>query len=108
MSSHFEIEIFLDALDECLDDEVRDIVRSFSSSASYAVSVGDPLKICWSSRHYPHITVEKCFEVTMEAQNAPDIAAYIRQELTSLKHLKLRSELESLMIQRSAGVFCEQ
>ena len=108
LSSHFEIEIFLDALDECQDEEVRDIVRSFSSSASYAVSVGHPLKICWSSRHYPHITVEKCFEVTMEAQNAPDIAAYIHQELTSLKHLKLRSELESLMIQRSAGVFCGQ
>jgi ankyrin repeat protein len=105
LSSHFEIEIFLDALDECLDDEVRDIVRSFSTSASYAVSVGHPLKICWSSRHYPHITVEKCFEVTMEAQNAPDIAAYIHQELASLKHLKPRSELESLMIQRSAGVF---
>jgi hypothetical protein len=98
LSSHFEIEIFP-------DDEVRDIVWSFSTSASHAVSARHPLKFCRSSRYYPHITVEKCFKVATEAQDAPDIAAYVHRELASLKHLKPRSDLGNSTTQRSAGVF---
>jgi hypothetical protein len=105
LSSHFEIEIFPDALDKRPDDEVRDIVRPFSTSASHAVSARHPLNFCRSSRHYPHITVEKCFEVATEAQNAPDIVAYVHRELASLKHLKPRSELGNSTTQRFAGVF---
>jgi hypothetical protein len=73
------IIVFIDALDECEpESEVRPLVTFFANLTS---SSKCKLNICISSRHYPHISVPGCREITMETWNAPDIYKYVQSEL---------------------------
>src|ERR1700761_2433074 len=45
---------FIDALDECHEDEVRDMVTCFETLYQAATDTRTQLLICFSSRHYPH------------------------------------------------------
>lgn len=47
----------IDALDECEEQQIRDMVEFLEHLGALAVSAGILLRICLSSRHYPHITV---------------------------------------------------
>lgn len=47
--------IFIDAMDECNEYEVRDVIKDFEKSLLAAVSKGATVKICLSSRHYPFV-----------------------------------------------------
>lgn len=91
------IVIYVDALDECNDENVRNIVAAFEHSAAVAIENGADVNICWSSRHYPHIKVSKSLELCMESQNAADIALHVHNALkdrnakTSDFDLKARS-----------------
>jgi hypothetical protein len=48
---------FIDALDECKENEVRELVEFLEGLGDTAVSSGTSLNICLSSRHYPHIRI---------------------------------------------------
>lgn len=98
------IEIFVDALDECKDDDVRRIVRDFEKSAEAAQRNRTSLRICWSSRHYPHVNIGNGLEIRMENENAVDIRRYIEQELRLPEEYN-RAYLISLLIQKASGVF---
>ena len=100
------IYIFIDALDECEEDEVRRIVKSFEDSSAVAVTKGATVKICFSSRHYPHISLRIITgqNIFMEAHNGLDIRHYIRQELNLHEH-HLRNDLTSDLVKKSAGIF---
>jgi hypothetical protein len=81
------IDVFIDALDECNGDEVRRIVKPLNISASQALANGASLKMCWASRHYPHIRVDKVLELRLEDQNARDIEQYVRQGMTPFEEI---------------------
>lgn len=100
------IYIFIDALDECEEDEVRAIIKRFENTSVAAGSSGTRIKICWSSRHYPHISlrVVSGFEVIMEDHNGSDIRRYVRQEL-DFQEQNLRTELINGILSKSAGIF---
>ena len=51
------VTVFIDALDECVEDEVRDIVQNFSRTCQLSASKHAQLRVCCTSRYYPHITV---------------------------------------------------
>ena len=51
------INILIDALDECKEDEVRSVIRKFESIIADARRAGAELKVCWSSRYYPHVSL---------------------------------------------------
>jgi ankyrin repeat protein/pimeloyl-ACP methyl ester carboxylesterase len=99
------IRIIIDALDECSEEEVRAIVHSFEVSAAEAFSNDVPLSICWSSRHYPHITVLYGFELKMEEQNMSDIRIYAKERLSSVAHIPEHEELEKKVVAKSSGIF---
>ncbi|KAH6899935.1 hypothetical protein B0T10DRAFT_469156 [Thelonectria olida] len=94
--------VFLDAMDECNDDEVRDLVRFFRDLTRKATKAGASLSICFSSRHYPHISIDDCPEVVVEHHNQQDIIRYIRSQSEDLKMLR---ELGEEIVDRSSGVF---
>jgi hypothetical protein len=54
--------LLIDALDECDESEVRDVVKFLDSLSRDAL----PLKICLSSRHYSTITMAKALELWIE------------------------------------------
>jgi len=97
------LKVFVDALDECKDDDVQKAVTAFERSAATSIANGTILDICWSSRHYPHIRVKRSLVICMEHQNAEDIAAYVRNEIKDSSLID--QELESEIIEMANGVF---
>jgi hypothetical protein len=58
---------FIDALDECEEDQVREMVV-FEYLGQLAISSQFRFHVCFSSRHYPHITIEKGIQPKLEGQ----------------------------------------
>ncbi|KAI0469193.1 hypothetical protein F4859DRAFT_487298 [Xylaria cf. heliscus] len=96
------ILLLVDALDECIDKEVRDIVDFFETLSVNSANVGAGLKICLSSRHYPCVSMKKNLELTVEMrqEHGADIAAYIREKLNTEDH-----SLEYQIRKKADGVF---
>jgi hypothetical protein len=94
--------LFIDALDECDENEVRQLVDFFRDLTTKAWSAGAQLNVCLSSRHYPHISIKNCPEVVVERHNEQDILEYIR---TEAKFIDTISELQDKIFQKSQGVF---
>jgi hypothetical protein len=100
--------LFIDALDECDEREARDIVYYFRSLADEAFAAGSCLSICFSSRHYPTISIDRCPEITVENQNGNDIEMFIVTRLQQSASAYEPSEITLLkdrLVAKSDGVF---
>jgi hypothetical protein len=97
---------FIDALDECEEDEVRELVSFFSDLGQFAISSRIRFRICFSSRHYPHITIEKGISLVLDTQEGhqQDIARYIHSEL-KCGQSNLAKQIKDKILQRASGVF---
>lgn len=51
------VTIYIDALDECKVDDVRQAIELFEGIMESATNAAIPLLICISSRYYPQITM---------------------------------------------------
>jgi len=98
------IEIFIDALDECCDGDCRELVQHFQDTAEVAKERSIDFKICWSSRHYPHISVQQCLEIILDEENENDIERYVSKAL-KLPDTSSYQFLLQEIIQRASGVF---
>ena len=97
---------FIDALDECHEDDVRDMVAVFEKIGQEAVDSGAPIHICFSSRHYPYISVERSMELVLEGQEGhqQDLENYLQAELKIGK--SQRSEaIRGEVLHRANGIF---
>ncbi|KAK4033680.1 hypothetical protein C8A01DRAFT_39872 [Parachaetomium inaequale] len=99
--------LFIDALEECELQTVREVVYFLAKVAKSAVESGLCLNICLSSRHYPTISVPNCLEIVVETGNGPDIAAYIRDRFSFAPSSEASSvaKLQSTITEKAAGVF---
>ncbi|KAL7936145.1 hypothetical protein V8C35DRAFT_321097 [Trichoderma chlorosporum] len=86
--------IFVDALDECNQSQVADMESQVR------------LQVCFSSRHYPTITIEKGIEVTLENEigHTEDIEHYIKSKLRLGKSSQADS-LRSEILDKSSNIF---
>ncbi|KAJ0422065.1 hypothetical protein BJY00DRAFT_300464 [Aspergillus carlsbadensis] len=80
---------FIDALDECQEEEVREM----------------PLHICFSSRHYPHITFGQGLEMVLEGQEShdQDLKSYINSKLASIKDPQI-DEVKIEFFEKESGI----
>jgi type II secretory pathway predicted ATPase ExeA len=116
------VYVFIDALDECDNEDMdqrtsrdhetnaRTLVRFFESLMISSTESRNPLLLCLSSRHYPHITVRadiRLFEVFMEGENDLDIRKFIDTTLasSSLDTDLMQHDLCDMIARRSRGVF---
>lgn len=60
------LTIFVDALDECNQDQVADMVSLFEELCDSAREKQLLLRVCFSSRHYPTVTIQQGTEVILE------------------------------------------
>ncbi|KAL4732909.1 hypothetical protein BDV11DRAFT_176202, partial [Aspergillus similis] len=97
---------FIDALDECDEQQVVDMVLYFEDLAERSTVKGVPLRICFSSRHYPYITIRRGVRHTLEDQpgHAEDMAIYISKRL-QIGEPTLIEELQPQLLAKAAGVF---
>lgn len=97
---------FIDALDECDEQQVMDVVEFFDELAEYCTENGVRLQVCFSSRHYPHIDIRSGIRLTLENQDghARDLEAYIKSRLR-IRDESLVKELIPMLLKKAAGVF---
>ncbi len=97
---------FIDALDECDEQQVLDMVRYFEELAEESTSKGIPFRVCFSSRHYPYIVIKRGIRLILEDQpgHADDMEAYVKSHLRVENDI-LCQELRHEILNKAAGVF---
>jgi ankyrin repeat protein/nucleoside phosphorylase len=97
---------FIDALDECDEDNVRDMVEFFENLSKLGILAQKRLHICFSSRHYPHITIEKGQQLVLEElqDHEQDISQYLNSEL-KIGRSKQAEEIKCDILERASGIF---
>ncbi|KAK1988357.1 hypothetical protein LZ30DRAFT_699329 [Colletotrichum cereale] len=97
---------FIDALDECDEQQVMDMVDYFEDLTAEATDAGIEFRICFSSRHYPYVHTEKGIKLTLEDQkgHTEDLANYVASRLR-IRDRELKEELQPKLIEKASGVF---
>jgi ankyrin repeat protein len=100
------VTCYVDALDECDNDDARDMIEFLGSLRVAATEAGAGFRILLTSRHYPHITFNACQELTLAGQKGheADIAEYIRSKLR-IGESNLAREIQTTIQARASGVF---
>ncbi|KAH6718065.1 hypothetical protein BKA61DRAFT_475878, partial [Leptodontidium sp. MPI-SDFR-AT-0119] len=102
----FSVLYFIDALDECDERQIRDMVTFFEHLGELTVSAAIRFQVCFSSRHYPHITIKQGLSLVLEGQEGhiQDIASYIDSNL-KIGHSKLAEQIRAELQEKATGVF---
>ncbi|KAK6337064.1 hypothetical protein TWF718_009850 [Orbilia javanica] len=97
---------FVDALDECDEQQVRSMIQDIEGLAERSVETGISLRICFSSRHYPHIEIQQGIKLTLESQpgHSKDLESYVGSCLR-IKDTALATELRLQILEKATGVF---
>ncbi|KAI6086309.1 hypothetical protein F4821DRAFT_128914 [Hypoxylon rubiginosum] len=100
------VAIFIDALDECDEDEAREFISFLNELAEAAADRQQELQVCLSSRHYPHISIPRSLEVVLEREegHSHDIASYLNSEL-NIGHSSLAKTVREQVLERASGIF---
>lgn len=102
------IVCFIDALDECSEDEVRDMISFFREVDEYGENLNEGLQfqVCFSSRHYPHISIDRGLSLVLEGQEEhnQDIADYVIDKL-KIGNSKAAQNIRDLLREKASGVF---
>ncbi|KAI8411046.1 hypothetical protein FOFC_07640, partial [Fusarium oxysporum] len=97
---------FVDALDECDEQQIKDMVEFFEEVAEQCVEDNVRFQVCFSSRHYPYIDIKSGIRLTLEGQDGhnEDLKHYISKHLR-IQDPDLVNELKQMMLEKAAGVF---
>jgi ankyrin repeat protein len=96
----------IDALDECHEDQVRQVVALFEGHVKRAQSSGCRFRVLFSSRPYPYIGIEKglCINLESEKGHNQDIAIYLHRELR-IGRSKLAEQIRTQLLEKASGIF---
>jgi ankyrin repeat protein len=97
---------FIDALDECEEQQIRDMVAFFEHLGDLSVPASTPIQICFSSRHYPNITIQNGLSLVLEVQegHSQDIIKYVESEL-KIGESKAAQQIRLDLVRKASGVF---
>jgi hypothetical protein len=100
------VTCYIDALDECTEDEVEEMVGLFEDLGEESVAQGTQFYVCFASRHYPHISIDQSESLILEDQEGhkEDISTYIKRRL-KISNKVLKKEMTQLIEDRASGVF---
>ncbi|KKP06492.1 hypothetical protein THAR02_01450 [Trichoderma harzianum] len=95
---------FIDALDECDEDQIRNMTTFFQRIGE-STTVGS-FRVCFSSRHYPYISITKGLNLILESQegHSQDIISYIDGEL-KIGNSVLANQIRAELQEKASGVF---
>lgn len=101
-----KITCYIDALDECDEAQVWDMVTFFENLGEATTEKKIDFHVCFSSRHYPTITINKYVELNIDVlgEHDQDIRNFVHGHL-KVKKGKLRQELAHSIQRRASGVF---
>ena len=99
------IDWYIDALDECEEDEIRLAVQYLENLVKATTSRGVKLLVCLASRHYPRITIasHETINLDMRDEHRIDMARYVEAQLRGVD--TFLHDLSEEITRRSSGVF---
>lgn len=97
---------FIDALDECDEQQIRDMIEFFEERSEHCRGEGIKLRVCFSSRHYPYITIRSGIQLILEGQpgHTKDLETYIGNHLR-IGNSAIFNSLKSTILDKAAGIF---
>ncbi|KAL6401197.1 hypothetical protein AUP68_16923 [Ilyonectria robusta] len=100
------VRLFVDALDECGEEDAVDLAENFNSLLqSLPSTTAGQLHICFSCRDYLNLELNSGGRVICVGQeNGPDISTYVQAKLSGLR-VRMGSTLPDLITGRADGVF---
>lgn len=100
------LNCFIDALDECDESQVRDMVQFFEELGQAAHEHGVKLHICFASRHYPTIDTSYGLKLKIEDEQGhkDDLMRYISSRLGTGKGKRVE-DFRARVRQKANGVF---
>ena len=101
-----QLTCFIDALDECKENQVREMVSFFEQLSVPADSSQARFRVCFSSRHYPHITINNSVALILEGHEGhkQDITNYLDSELKAGNGDRL-NKIKMEVLDRASGIF---
>ncbi|KAJ8111701.1 hypothetical protein OPT61_g5766 [Boeremia exigua] len=97
--------LFIDALDECKEDEVREVVSYLRELTDAAYEAGNVVNVCMSSRRYPTISVSRCPEIDVEEGNRADVTRYVYKKICAHADGSVPELLAVLIDSKASHVF---
>ncbi|KAE8136587.1 hypothetical protein BDV38DRAFT_283799 [Aspergillus pseudotamarii] len=99
--------IFVDGLDECAEDDARDLVSYFRKLTLSAAASGGNVNVCLSSRYYPNIAASLCPEIMVESENEADIRHYVNAWLFKDREFDpvTKKSFATDIIRSASGIF---
>ncbi|KAL8364524.1 hypothetical protein RB595_003687 [Gaeumannomyces hyphopodioides] len=95
--------LFVDALDECGEQNAVDLANWFQSLFRSRPSPDFQFRVCFTCRHFPILALNDAFEICLENENRNDISAYVQDQLSAF-HMR-SSTIPALITARAEGVF---
>ncbi|RFU28312.1 hypothetical protein B7463_g8022, partial [Scytalidium lignicola] len=94
-----KITIFVDAIDECRDQDRDDVIKFFHS-------LKDRLAVCLTCRLHPDGQIDEDFRIRLDDENQEDIKKFIERELRLPdENETAKDELKQLLRSKSDGMF---
>ncbi|RMZ87413.1 hypothetical protein DV736_g5365, partial [Chaetothyriales sp. CBS 134916] len=103
---HRRLKCFIDALDECNEQQVQEMIVFFEELGQTALNYGTQLYVCFASRHYPTIDIRSGRQLTLEDEHghAEDLGKYVQSHLRAGQG-KLIEEIRMQIREKANGVF---
>ncbi|KAK5739471.1 hypothetical protein LTS12_025272 [Elasticomyces elasticus] len=100
------VKCFIDALDECDEEEVREMLIFFEELAEYALKAGTSVSICFASRHYPAVDIQQGGKLVLEDElgHGQDLVKYVQKHLGGDRD-RAREEVIAQILEKANGVF---
>ena len=95
---------FIDALDECDEDQIREMVDFLEGLVSKFSGIH--FRVCLASRHYPHISISDGIQLTLDdlEGHVQDITKYLNDKL-KVGPVKQSKPLKEEILSRASGIF---
>ncbi|KAL6803153.1 Pfs, NB-ARC and ankyrin domain protein [Trichoderma sp. SZMC 28013] len=98
------IVCFIDALDECDENQIRRMINFFERVGESPTAAS--FRVCFSSRHYPHVSISKGLNLILEDQeeHTQDMISYVNSEL-KIGNSALANQIRAELQKKASGVF---
>ena len=97
--------LIIDALDECDGTDLGVVINFFQDLLWSSAPEKPAVRVCFSSRYYPIVPLERCLEVHLDKHNKPDIVRYIERWLRPSDAVPGLKRLAAEISRRASGVF---
>ncbi|KAK4899334.1 hypothetical protein LTR49_027657, partial [Elasticomyces elasticus] len=100
------LKCFIDALDECDQEQVQEMILFLEELGQYALEAGASVSICFASRHYPAIDIKQGGKLVVEDESGhgEDLVRYVHKHLGAGGG-RDREEVKAQILQKANGVF---